>query len=286
MKNTSRTNKPEIFETFSFRLPGHIRIPREQTTRRSLCSQVTGDIFRWPEVKFKAAPAEPLDLDEQARLAILNCKMPSVENDVATACANAETALGNLAMLARDGNGKALWLFAELVKKAVMGLNQIATGNPDAVAPFARQSDRWPMLRSTAPLLCDDDELLKQIRLGETAGIQLDKYSKWKPDFAAAIASELIKHIQFIRLENPYCLSKGEKVEFSKYLPPFGKGSALLWWKFAEKFLLATYPKPEEVAELDALVTAKSKRKFPSTRRVAILEKIRARFLSFATYPS
>jgi hypothetical protein len=271
----------DLFERYAFRLPNHIRLSRGSELRKTF-EPVIGDIYRWPETKFQPSPAKPLDVDESAKRAILAfCSSPH-EANVVTASADAEKALGTLAQLARDGNGKALWQFAEIVKNAVIGLNQIATSNPDAIRPFSRQSDRWPMLRSTAPLLCDDDALLNTIQLGKTAGVQLDKYSKWKPDYAAVVAAELIKHIQFIRLENPIGLDGGKEVEFSKFLPPFSKKSAPHWWFIAQKFLLATYPKPQEISELDKIVTAKSKQKSPGRRRTAILEKIHARFIHLA----
>jgi hypothetical protein len=135
--------------------------------------------------------------------------------------------------------------------------------------------------RSTAPHLCDDDALLTKIELGNATSLQLDRYSKWKPDYAAGVAFQLFRHIERFRKDIVLDVDDGKKIT-RQSLPPFNKDSAKLWWTVAERFLRGGYPKPEEVAELDAMVTAKTKRKYPSTRRQAILEKIEARFLNLA----
>lgn len=279
---TGSQKTPGLSQQFVFTLPGHVisRCPEDKV--REICSHVWGDVYSFPEIKIQVAPAEPPNTEEQVKRALLAYCSPPHEENVVTASADAEKALATLARLARAGNGKALWQFAEIVKSAVGGLNEIAASNPDAIKPYARHSDRWPMLRSTAPLLCGDDTLLKKIQLGTSAGVQLDKFSKWKPDYAAAVAVELIGHIEFIRRENPIVVDGKREIEFSKFLPPFNEDTAAQWWFIAEKFFLATYPKPEEIAVLDALVTAKSKRTSPGRRRLAIREKIRARFLALA----
>jgi len=267
-------------------LPGHIKTSRLDFEDTKHWERVAGDVYRKLEIKIKTTPAEPLNSDEWSKKTFLTYCQPQHDKDVVTSYADAAKALSALANLAREGNGKALWQLAEIVVDAVAGLNEIVTSNPNSIKPFAQTRTGWPLLRSTAPHLCDDDKLLNEIELGKSVGIQLDKFSKWKPDAAAQIAFELIKHIEFIRSENPLGMDAGKNIEFSKFLPPFSKDSVIHWWFIAEKFLLATYPEPEKIAELDALVTANSKRKYPSTRRAAILEKIRARFMHLATYPS
>lgn len=280
-KKTTKPTAPSLFEKFEFVLPNHIKAGRNADSPIRKWDQVKGDIFRYPESKIQPSPAEPLEFKDDYKRVMLTCSTPH-EKNVVTASADAEKALTTLAGLARSGDGKALWQLAQLVKSAVDGLNEIVRENPDAIKTFARHCDRWPMLRSTAPHLCEDDSLLVKIELGKSAGVQLDQHSKWKPDYAAVVAAKLIHHLEFIRRENPTGLDSGKKIEFSKFLLPFTKGSAPHWWFIAEKFLLATYPRPEEIEELDALVTIESKRKSPGRRRVAIREKIRARFFSLA----
>lgn len=262
-----------LIEGFPFYLPGHLRHCRPDE-RPDYLQHVHGDIYRYPEVKIQPAPAVP---PQGKELIQIGAKSSASENVIEITNA-AETALTRLVQLARNGNGKALWQFARLACDVTKGLSGIMRENSVALQPIARVSSHWPMLRSTNPHLCDGDEWLQIIQLGKDTGRQLDSISRWKPDYAAVVANELINHIEHIRSEGV----KSKKEKFSDFLPPYCKDTAPRWWGIAQKFLLATYPKPEEITELDTLVTAKSKRKFPSTRRVAILEKIRARFLNMS----
>lgn len=274
----------DLIEQHPFTLPQHMRWTEGRAPVPRGFVHVIGDIYRWAEIKIQPAAAEPLNTDEDwKRVTQASCK-PQVEKDVVSSAAEAEIALRKLVQLARNGNGKALWQFANLACQVVEGLNEIARSNPDAIKPFARHLARWPMMRSTHPLNCDDDGLLEKIELGKSSGVQLDKYSKWKPDYASNIAGALVGHIQAIRRQNPkpYCIHEKQKVYFADFLRPFSKETAPRWWFIAQKFWFATYPKPEAIAELDALVTAESKRKSPGRRRAAIIEKIRARFFHLA----
>jgi hypothetical protein len=269
-----------------FVLPQHTKhvIGIKSAKLRSFAKVAEG-VYRLPTIEITPSPAVPLaGLREEERFVAVYRPLPR-KPDVVAASASAERSLTILCQLARAGDGEALWQLATIVKQVVGGLNQIIERNPDAIKPLARNCSHWPMLRCTAPLLCADDSFLKKIELGiqlKKEGIELDKYSRRKADQAADIAAELIKHLKYIRQENPMVLAAGKKAEYAKFLPAFEKDTAPLWWRQAEQFLLATYPKPEEIAELDALVTAKSKRKFPSTRRIAIIEKIKARFFAWA----
>jgi hypothetical protein len=231
-------------------------------------------------VQIKAAPAVPLDSYESAKWEEIVYKPATPENDPVTASGNAERELSNLLRLARTGNAKALWMFADVVCRGVDALNEIARTNPEAIKTYAKSFPVWPMMRSTAPQLCDDDSLLEQIELGMSTRFQLDKFSKWKPDFAAEVAAQLIRHLEFLRSEKIVGLDEGRRIFFLKALQPFSRDTAKAWWTFAQKSFLLAYPKPEEIDELDALVTGESKRRYVSTRRNAILEKIRARFVA------
>lgn len=240
--------------------------------------RVVDNIYSTPEQKIESKPAKPLDDHESHDKFMALLHSSRDKRDAATAGTDAEKAIIVLLNLARAGDGKALWQLADITRRAVSAVNEIAETNPDALKPIARNLDRWPLNRSTAPHLCDDDALLEKIELGKATGVQLDKYSKWKPDYAAMVANKLWEHIEFVRKETPIKI-KGEKTLTFQSLPPFCKDTAPEWWIVAKRFLIEGYPKPEEIAELDVLVTAKSKRKYPSTRRQAILEIISARFL-------
>ena len=283
----NKASKPEEIYSlarFRFCLPGHYQfdsVMKAMDLKPDESRRVVDNIYRTPEAKIEAAQAAPLDGRENAAMMISLYTSPTNKKDVVTTATDAEKALVALLNLARAGDGKALWQFADITRRMVSAINEIAKENPDALKPIARNLDRWPLQRSTAPLLCDDDALLKKIELGMATGLQLDKYSKWKPDYAAMVASKLREHIENTRKDTPLKFEDGKKITLQP-LPPFSKDSAPQWWTVAERFLLVGYPKPEEIAQLDAMVTAKSKRKYPSTRRVAILEKIRARFESMA----
>lgn len=282
MKAKSKKQQTQsVYEAFAFTLSGHTKLTGVITVPHEQFQHVTGELYSWPKIAFKPSPATRLDDGENARKQFHVYTSPKHES-VVVASADAEKALGTLAMLARNGDGKALWQFAEIVRNAVAGLNQIAESNPGAIRPFSRRSMDWPMLRSTAPLLCTDEALLKTIELGAEVPAQLDQHSKWKPDHAADVAIQLFNHIEAVRRENPVVLENGKRIKFATCLPSFCQDTAADWWSVAKKFFIAAYPRPEEVAELDALVTTASKRKSPGRRRTAIREKIRDRFTHLA----
>lgn len=196
----------------------------------------------------------------------------------------AHEATVELVCRARKGDGKALWLFSLLACEIAEGLSQLAAENPEAFRPIARKKARWPLMQSTHPRNCDKAELLTRIELGADIPVQLDKYSKWKPDYAGEIAISLFEHLQFIRSENITIKDLGKKeAPFSKLLPPFSKDTAPQWWHIAEQFLLRSYPEPQKILEFKRIVSTDTKRtRTPGRLRAAILEKIEKRFLAIA----
>jgi len=278
----SRSRPRDLLEQFHFTLPNHIRLSSRRNSPPGALTRVTGDIYRLKEAKIKICSAKPLSVDEEVQRAMRAYCSPMSDKGVVLAAAEAEIALSNLAMLARKGNGKALWQFARIAHDVTESLGQMARTNPMALRPFSRNCTRWPMMRSTHPLNSERDKLLQEIELGKSTGVQLDKFSKWKPDYASNVAGRLMTHIEHIRKENPICLDGKQKIEFSKFLPPFSKQTAQQWWFIAKKFLLASYPKPECVKELNQIATSPTKRKSLGRVRAAILEKIRTRFFNLA----
>lgn len=172
-------------------------------------------------------------------------------------------AITRLAQLARSGNGRALWYFLKLANEIGEGLYGMMEVNREAMRPFARLCARWPMMRSTHPLRNAPDEWLDEIQLGKGVPIQADKYSKWKPDHAADVATQLFFYLN----ERRAMLG----------LKPFNADSAPSWWKKAKAALLQAYPKPEEEEFLALICTRKLR--YPSQRRREILSKIKARLL-------
>ncbi|MDR3413591.1 MAG: hypothetical protein P4L87_21995 [Formivibrio sp.] len=254
-KKISKPESLSSLEDFPFVLPGH----DENRCRKKY-------------VSIDPAPAAPLVGREWLEREALFKQLPN-EKSVVKNSAVAAKAINSLALLACAGDGKALWEFAKIVSDAADMLNQIAETKPEAVKPFARKIVNWPMFRSTQPHLCDDDALLEKIELGKNTGIALDNSKKWKPNRFSLAASSLIQYLERRRLQS------------QEFLPPFNKDTHDQWWEKGKVILLARYPKLEEVAELDALITAKTKRRFPSQRRAAILDQIKVSFLNLAKDP-
>ncbi len=65
----------------------------------------------------------------------------------------------------------------------------------------------------------------------------------------------------------------------------FGIDSHEQWWLLAKRRLLQSYPEPEEIEELTSLVTAPSRKEYPSTMRQAIFRKLQTAFRALANKP-
>jgi hypothetical protein len=57
------------------------------------------------------------------------------------------------------------------------------------------------------------------------------------------------------------------------------------WWGTAKQRLLEAYPKPEGIPELTSLVTAPSRKIYPSVMRQAIFRKLQSAFRALANKP-
>jgi hypothetical protein len=122
-----------------------------------------------------------------------------------------------------------------------------------------------------------------KLELGAGTPLELDKYSKWKQDAATDIAFSLLTYLWKGWREN--------RSEFSDYaalgerideLPKFTDDSSDQWWKLAKAVFLFSYPEPQTIRELAALVTTHSKKKSPGRIKQGILEKLKGRFKSLA----
>jgi hypothetical protein len=167
-----------------------------------------------------------------------------------------------------------------LAAEATNALNAIAKNHPDQARKTARRSTKWPVMTSHHPNLRDDaDSIMSNIQLGQSCGIQVDRYSKWKPDPASDIALALINYINFsIREpEHPYH-------EALKELPLFNRKSSDEWWDCGRIILLQSYPKSmlHQIDEFARLVESPSKRKSPGRHQQAILDTLKARFKALA----
>ena len=172
--------------------------------------------------------------------------------------------LAGLATDARAGDGKALYVLASLLVQACEALSQFAQENPAMLRPIARKTIRWPLMRSLSRFNSDPDKTLREIELGaECSPVHCGEASKWKPDFAATCAVDLLAYLH----------------ENFVLRPPIHRGTADKWWRLAKSILLRSYPHPETVPEFLEIGIPKS-RTSPGRKREHILSTIRARFIA------
>jgi hypothetical protein len=199
-----------------------------------------------------------------------------------------------LAQKAGDGNANAALELARLASLATWRLTRICKAKPELVRTLARLRRAWPVIKKrNAKLSEEEKELFARIQLGADDFIELDpQTARWKFDDAGKIAYSLLDYIRRARKSSKdsifSCGTVG-KVAKEK-LKDFDDESAPQWWTFAKEILLFSYPEPHVIEELNGLIPASSrKRKSPGRMKQAILEKLRARFLSFprnASYQS
>lgn len=195
--------------------------------------------------------------------------------------------LGLLARRARAGDADSASLFTFLAAEAGEGLSQMVRRNPKIVKPAAEELTRFPLMASRSPRNSDPRQWLETLGVGAHVPLQLDQFSKSKPDQAYVIAIRLIEHLHSVRQEDLIIEdADGVEKKVADALPPFTQCSAEIWWRFAREFLLRTYPRPCEVDEFKKLVTSPTRLKSPGRMNEQILSKIRARFLSLAPYQS
>jgi hypothetical protein len=199
--------------------------------------------------------------------------------DAADLASIAESALTRLFREALAGDGKALWHYARLVRDNGYGLHQITAMSRKVLRPLTRKNINWPMMRSTHPLNSAPDNWLKEMQLGADIPIMLDRYSKWKLDRGARYTMALWRHVEGIRTNHEITIDgKAPRDIF----PAFNRDTAHQWWDWAWQFLLASYPQPERIEELDRLVTDPKKRKTPGRKRAAIQNLLKRRFIAMA----
>ena len=192
--------------------------------------------------------------------------------------------LDTLFFRATKGDKVAANRLAEILRTACSKFTKLCRQHPELFQRVARQSWRWPVMMSKHPFLCDDYKaLLNDLKLGEDTPLELSACARWIWDDAADIAFGLLCYLWESRNEN-----RKPHVDYGKFgqsvdrLPEFSADSACEWWQVAQVVLLFSYPAPQNIPELAALVTAPSKRRFPSTMKQEILDKLKARFAGFA----
>jgi uncharacterized Zn-finger protein len=177
---------------------------------------------------------------------------------------------------------------ARVIGTACCQMNKLALKHPQIFIPFTRSEYwMWPVMKSTYPAFGDDEKtLLTNLEIGTKLPLRLDPKAQWArtiDDGAGRIAWQLLMYVYSARSENgPWAKSFGEFNILADKLPARpNKQSAGEWWAVALAALLTSYPEPENVEEFKRLVTAPSKRSTPGRIKQAILDVLKARFVSF-----
>ncbi len=295
----ARSRGHQLTEGFPFLLPGHgltwpsveKRLPprkRDAVARVPICWPACpdnqGTIYRLAAEPIKTRRATPPTFAEQLQAWPRFKDLPAPQDGDAHDLASLATgALSRLAHKARTGDGKALWHFAQITANACHALDQMTAHDRKAMRPLARTMLTWPMPRSRYKRNCPPESWLEEMQLGKDLPIAQGAQAKWETrGWATRYALALYSHLERIR-QNGDITVDGKPTR--KWLPPFTRKTAPLWWSVARQFLLASYPQPERVPELARMVTAPTKRKSPGRTRAAILALLKTRFLSIARDP-
>ena len=204
----------------------------------------------------------------------------SVERDI-------ETGLETLVYRSENGDQEASDALARLLPGVCSKFSKLCKTKPDAFRKIARACWRWPVMMSPHPFLQDDYELLfRELQLGADTPFELHNSARWTTNPASQIAFNLLIYLWMGRKErrdkNTNWGAFGTRLD---RLPRFDSDSAEDWWAAARAVFIDSYPKPQEISELNALVKSKSKRKSPGRIKQAILDLLHNRFVSFAPPP-
>ena len=175
---------------------------------------------------------------------------------------------------------------AGVIGNACCKMNELALKHPQIFTRFSRTGYYlWPVMKSTYPEFGDDEKaLLTKLQLGKDLPLRQDpkaKWARWVKDDAGKIAWHLLWYVWHARSENnAWGADFGEFTIMADALARPNKKSAPKWWEVAKAALLYSYPNLEEVDEFKRLVTAPTKRRSPGRIRQAILDILKARFIS------
>jgi len=189
-----------------------------------------------------------------------------------------------LTQTAKAGDALAARRLAYIALDLTTTLDRLAQTNPNLLKPYARQCHAWPVVAMKREMQNNRvKKLFSQIELGADALVELDAATaKWKPDRAGEIADALLRYVENARR---FPKRYGKFGRQAKALNQFCDESSPDWWTLALDALLNSYPQPEKFKELESLVTSRTKRRSPGRIRQAILDVLKARFLSFAPNP-
>ena len=200
---------------------------------------------------------------------------------VNTRISEARSTLGFLVELAKMGHPGAAEGLVSIVANGCAELSALSAADLPLFRSIARGRFKWPLMKSRFPSLSDPETLLTDLQLGEDLPLAMDPRAKGILDDAGEIALHLLFHVWHVHRWAPKLYSRDVRDELSG-LGKFNTDSREQWWKVAKKCFLHSYPKPQEIPELNEMVTATTHRKSAGRIRRSILEMIKARFLSFA----
>lgn len=182
---------------------------------------------------------------------------------------------GRLEQLAESGDSDSALELARIATAATVALNRIAAKSPKLLLRYSRLRHGWPVIKMKREKLSRaEKELFEAIQLGAEAKIEINPgASKWDAnnDYTK------IAYLLFLWVDR-----YNSNAPPTRRLPPFSDANWESWWKIAEKSFRASYPRPQDIPELNALVTGESKRKYPSTIEQEILERLQKSFHGLA----
>jgi hypothetical protein len=277
-RKTKRADKPLDHTPTFFHLPNHSWLMQAEVTpeMRNTPTRIVRDCGE--SVLARNSPLFAEQNNEPAQ----RTQEPNLKSPSENICYEAEYLFELLQFKAKSGDSTSAQELAYLAIEAVITLTEIAKTKPEILLPTSQEYNCWPVIKMKRQALTDEEKtLFTNLKIGEKSMIELDAATaKWKWDDAGKIADGLLFYIQRARTDQH--IDFGRVGKKAKKLQDFNDESGPKWWDLAKSALLESYPEPEKVDELDRLVSAKSKRRSPGRIRQAILDILKARFLSFA----
>lgn len=179
-------------------------------------------------------------------------KEESLESYLALAMAGpAKLHLSRLLFLAKQGNTEAIASTVVEMLALCDTVQEISQRFPDIVRVFARKRPSWPVCKSPFESF-DQDAVLELSRLEVGAEFPLMAKSDIFKTPAGTAAWKIIEEIERHRASPVLGYFDNDQpdqwIREAHKLPPFSKSAFKEWWKVAQLYLTATYPKPGDLA--------------------------------------
>lgn len=188
--------------------------------------------------------------------------------------------VSRLLELANMGNAEAARAAVDILEELVRTLNLYAKANPEPFRQAARNMTHWPVMYSRHPKLAQNPkDVSAQVELGKDYALNLDSMARWDHrKLGCKIALELFRQLDVIR-RHPECHRHLPFWEQATKLPsPKESGAAAAWWVVAKQHLLFGVPVPEQDELLTQFARGEAVRKYPSTIKHKILERLQDQF--------